>query len=118
MKLGKRKIKARVPHFQTPRGAFFKLLEKFDTPSDGVVECCTQKTRVGSLQHLANRQTNVSVSLPPPLREIQYLYFPASEKRAEHDLSRENYRPAYYETDVLPWHSAFSLHPQIPVTAA
>lgn len=71
-----------------------------------------------NLKHLANRQTNLVISSPPPLGEIQYLYFPASEKIAEHDLSLENYRPAYYKTDVLPWRSAFSLRPQLPVTVA
>lgn len=69
---------------------------------------------MGSLKYLANRQIDLSISLPPLVSEIQYLYFPASEKRTEHDLSLENSRPAYYETDVLLWHSAFSLHPQSP----
>lgn len=69
-------------------------------------------------QALGKQANKFDPLLFPPLRETQYLYFPASEKIAEHDLSQENYRPAYYKTDVLRWQSAFSLRPQLPVTVA
>ena len=72
------------------------------------------------LKQALGQQANKFDHLPftLPLREIQYLYIPASEKRAKRDLSQENYRPAYYKTDVLQWQSAFSLRPQLPVPVA
>lgn len=73
-----------------------------------------------NLKQALGKQANKfdHLPFPLPLREIQYLYIPASEKIAKRDLSQENYRPAYYKTDVLRWQSAFSLRPQLPVTVA
>lgn len=84
-------------------------------------ECSTRKIKGGkNLKQALGKQANKfdPLLLFPPLREIQYLYFPASEKIVEHDLSQESYRPAYYKTDVLRWQSAFLLRPQLPVTVA
>lgn len=66
----------------------------------------------GALGKQANKFDHLL--FPPPLHEMQYLYFPVSEKIAEHDLSQENYRPAYSKPDALRWQSAFSLRPQLP----
>lgn len=69
-----------------------------------------KRKRVENLKQALGEQANKFNHLlfPPPLSEIQYLYFSAS-RIAEQDLSQENYRPAYYKTDVLQWQSAFSL---------
>lgn len=80
-------------------------------PPCSVIENVVHKRkRVENLKQALGKQANKFDHLlfPPPLSEIQYLYFSAS-RIAEQDLSQENYRPAYYKTDVLQWQSAFSL---------
>lgn len=51
----------------------------------------------------------ITSSLLPFVKYSIYIF--SASKKIEQDLSQENYGPAYYKTDVLPWQSAFSLTP-------